>query len=83
MDFVAYNVYYPQMLSLSQQFVFIQKHGLMCTWCHEFESNDWDRDLNEYLHKLKKSYVYMIDGIIVSEANNIHSEMYDVKKRKS
>ena len=83
MDFVAYNVYYPRDLSLSQQLVFIQKHGLMCTWSHHFESDNWEQDLNDYLHKLKTSYIYMIDGIIVSEANDIHSEMYNVQKREN
>lgn len=83
MDFVSYNVYFPYNLSLSQQLVFIQKLGMMCTWYQQFESADWDQDLNECLYKLKTNYTYMIDGIIVSEANDIHSEMYDVKKREN
>jgi DNA ligase (NAD+) len=83
MEFVAYNVYFPNNLSLYQQLVFIQKHGLACTWWQSFKSDNWDHDLNDYLYKLKTSYVYTIDGIIVSESKSIHSEMYDVNKREN
>ena len=83
LDFVAYSVYDPQNLSLMDQLIFIEKHGVMCTWYTSFSSDHWEQDLNDTLWKLKKNYAYAIDGIIVAESKHIHSEMYDVNKREN